>query len=419
MSVQGHLKSKRGVFWLRPAQKHTIYPYMILGSGCAGLSLAWNLLELGIKDLILIVDQRSTFENDRTWCFWDIEPTPFSDLATHRWAHWMIHDGSRQTIAACPSFPYLRIRSADFYQRVLDRLTSAPNITWALGQPIMEVCETNQGVRVSTAQGHFEGLRAFNSMTQKPEVPPGGSRRRPVALLQHFLGQTIRVKRPTFDPLTPTLMDFRTPQADGPHFIYSLPLSETEALVENTYLFSFPLHAERHRQEISNYLKLRYGLEAGAYEVIEEESGAIPMTTARSVGKIRSRVTSIGLAGGAARPSSGYAFLRIQKQTQTIARGIANPGNSHRSREKCHLSSFKYQFFDTVFLQCLADRPALAARIFAQMFKRANPAALVRFLGDQSTIFDDLRIVSALPKTPFLAAALRSCPDWFPALFGR
>ena len=411
------LKSKRGVLRLRPGHKSTTYTYMIVGAGCAGLSLAWNLIDAGITAPILIVDQRSTFVNDRTWCFWDIEPTPFSDLATHHWSNWMIHDGEREIIATCPDYPYLRIRSADFYRRVLARLTAAPNITWALGKPVLEVRDTSRGVRVSTSVGHFNGVCAFNSITPKPQAPQVGPHHRPVSLLQHFLGQTIRVNKPTFDPLTPTLMDFRTSQADGPHFVYVLPLSETEALVENTYLYSFSLPREKHRQEICQYLNMRYGLDARSYTVIEEEAGAIPMSMARNAREIASRVTAIGLAGGAARPSSGYAFLRIQRQAQLIAQGIAVPGNASSTQGQCRLRAFKYQFFDTVFLQCLADRPDLAARIFGQMFHRADPAALVRFLGDQSTLCDDLRIISALPKTPFLAAALRSCPDWFPARF--
>lgn len=397
-------------------QSNTTYPYIILGAGCAGLSLAWNLLEEGVTDPILIVDSRSTFENDRTWCFWDIEPTPFSSLATHSWSRWMIHDGDREIIAECPEYPYIRIRSVDFYRRVLDRLASASNITLALGQPILDASETSQGVRVTTPKADFEGLRAFNSMMSKSDATTAGARRSPVSLLQHFFGQTIQVDHPVFDPACPTLMDFRTPQTDGPHFVYVLPLSETEALVENTYLFSFAVSRERHRQEISDYLDMRYGLAKGSYKVIEEESGAIPMTTATSRLASGSRVTSIGLAGGAARPSSGYAFLRIQRQTRSIAQGITDLECVDSVQKQSSLGGLKYQFLDTVFLQCLADRPALASRIFGQMFDRADPAAVVRFMGERSTTLDDLRIVAALPKLPFMAAALSSCSDWFPLL---
>jgi lycopene beta-cyclase len=420
MRLKVLLTSRGGTPLLQPTQSNTTYPYLILGAGCAGLSLAWNLLEAGITDPILIVDRRSSFENDRTWCFWDIEPTPFSSLATHSWSRWMIHDGDREIFSECPEYPYIRIRSADFYRRVLDRFASASNVTLALGQPVLEASETSQGVRVITTKANFEGLRAFNSMMPKPEVTTTArTRRTPVSLLQHFFGQTIQVDHPVFDPACPTLMDFRTPQTDGPHFVYVLPLSETEALVENTYLFSLSVSKERHRQEIGDYLKMRYGLTEGSYKVIEEESGAIPMTTATSRLASGSRVTSIGLAGGAARPSSGYAFLRIQRQTRSIAQGITDSECVDPAHKQSSLGGLKYQFLDTVFLQCLADRPALASRIFGQMFDRADSAAVVRFMGERSTIIDDLRIVAALPKLPFMTAALNSCSDWFSLLVRR
>ncbi len=408
--MSAHVRSEAIVGRDRPGRAATAYPCMILGAGCAGLSLAWNLLELGYREPILVVDRRERFENDRTWCFWDVEPTPFTDLASHAWTRWMVHDGRRETVAACPGYPYLRLRSADVYRRVLDRLASAPNVTLALGRPILGVRESPRRVTVTTALGEFVGDRAFDSSGR---VAPGGPTAagrpgRGPELLQHFFGRTIRADRPVFDPTCPSLMDFRASQADGPHFVYLLPLSATEALVENTYLFPFQASPERHRREIADYLGRRYGLAAGSYEVIEEEAGAIPMTMGPGPLRSTRRLTPIGLAGGAARPSSGYAFLRIQRQARRLAGRIASgegpaPGEARRS-----LGPPKYRFFDAIFLRTLADRPELAPEIFRRMFERAEPSALVRFLSERSTAIDDLKIIRALPKGPFLAAAARS-----------
>ena len=413
MAAPGRFQARRDAVPDRRACRETIYPSMILGAGCAGLSLAWNLLERDVREPILVVDRRERFENDRTWCFWDAEPTPFSDLASHSWTRWMVHDGRREVVASCPAIRYLRVRSADFYRRVLDRLAAAPNVTLALGRPILDVRETGRGVTVATAEGEFRGLQAFDSSARvAPRVPTTlRSPRGGPSLLQHFFGQTIRVDRATFDPSHATLMDFRASQADGPHFVYLLPLSTTEALVENTYLFPFDAAPDRHRREIAAYLRLRYDLDPKSYEVLEEESGAIPMTMNPGTTATR-RITPIGLAGGGARPSSGYAFLRIQRQARWLADQIAagdRPGPEELRRS---LGPPKYRFFDAVFLKTLADRPDLAPTIFARMFDRTEPAALVRFLSERSTIPDDLRIVAALPKIPFMAAAVRSIPDW-------
>jgi lycopene beta-cyclase len=392
---------------------------MILGAGCAGLSLAWNLIERGFEEPILIVDRRERFDNDRTWCFWDMEPTPFSDLATHSWSRWMVHDGHRETTAVCEKYSYLRLRSIDFYQRVLERLASAPNVTLALGQPIVGVTSSSQGVKVATMDNDFVGLRAFDSSTQRSKEAGARSGHHRASLLQHFFGQTIRVDRPIFETSCPSLMDFRASQDDGPHFFYLLPLSSTEALVENTYFLPLICPAERHRIEICDYLQMRYGLKPGDFVVTEEESGAIPMTTARRETPRGSRVTPIGLAGGAARPSSGYAFLRIQRQARELAEKVVSGKIVNSADQQKSLSRSKYTFFDTIFLQVLADRPELAPQIFGRMFDQAAPVSVVQFLGDRSTLLDDLKIVAALPKLPFIEGAMRSIRDWLPAVFGR
>ena len=387
--------------------------YLILGAGCAGLSLAWNLLERRVETPIVLIDRRDRFENDRTWCFWDVEPTPFSDLATHAWIEWMVHDGQREVVAFCPSPRYLRIRAGDFYRRVLDRLAQAPNVSLALGHPILGVCESEAVVTITTTGGTYRGLRAFDGSGRTPREVSADSpftRGRP-SLLQHFFGQTIRADRPVFEPSRPTLMDFRVSQTDGPHFVYLLPLSATEALVENTYLFPCDVPSDRHRTEIAAYLRHRYDLESDSYAVLAEEAGAIPMTMNPGPPLTR-RITPIGLSSGAARPSSGYTFLRIQRQARWLADQIAVDQPIRAEPLRRALGPVKYRFFDAVFLRTLADRPELAPTIFARMFDRTRPAALVRFLSERSTIGDDLQIIAALPKLPFIAAAARSIPHW-------
>ena len=413
MSTLGRLRVDRDVVPRSRGRRETVYPRIILGAGCAGLSLAINLLERGVREPILVVDRRDRFENDRTWCFWDTEPTPFSDLASHTWSRWMVHDGRRETVASCSEYRYLRVRSADFYRRAIDRLTTAPNVTLALGRPILDVRETQQRVTIATSGGNFHGLQVFDGLGRtgsKPLAAAQATRGGPT-LLQHFFGQTIRVDRPVFDPSCPTLMDFRAAQADGPHFVYVLPLSTTEALVENTYLFPCHVPPERHRHEIATYLRLRYDLTGGSYHVLEEEAGAIPMTMGAGTPATR-RITPIGLAGGAARPSSGYTFLRIQRQARWLAERLAAGEEPDPAELRRALGPPKYRFFDAIFLQTLADQPDLAPKIFGRMFARTDPASLVRFLSERSKIGDDLRIVAALPKIPFMTAAVRSVPAW-------
>ena len=55
------------------------FDYIILGGGCAGLSLAYELdVNLKLKDKSLaIVEARSEYKRDKTWSFWKISDHKF------------------------------------------------------------------------------------------------------------------------------------------------------------------------------------------------------------------------------------------------------------------------------------------------------------------------------------------------------
>ena len=63
------------------------YNYIIAGGGMAGLSLAFYLNQNPhFKDkTILIIDRDEKNTNDHTWCFWETEPSRFSNLASATW----------------------------------------------------------------------------------------------------------------------------------------------------------------------------------------------------------------------------------------------------------------------------------------------------------------------------------------------
>ena len=95
------------------------------------------------------------------------------------------------------------------------------------------------------------------------------------------------------------------------------------------------------------------------------------------------RVFFIGTAGGCSKPSSGYTFTRIQHQCRQLAEA-AQSGTLESFREKP--ASWRYSFFDTVFLQALKDRPEAFPGYFHRLFSRVPPDALTAFLSETSTM---------------------------------
>ena len=386
--------------------------YLILGAGCAGLSLAWHLLDAGVTAPICLFDQRRGYANDRTWSYWQVEPTPFDGLADKQWAEWaVIDDGGRTAQRRTTRLPYCHLRSDVFYRRVLERLEAAPNVTLHLGQRIEWAGAVGApgGVAVETREGRWEGARLFDSIGATTRAKgdqaaqfDGASR----PWLQHFLGLRIRTTRPVFSPETLTLMDHRVSQENGPHFVYLLPFSATEALIENTYLFPFPVSPTQHRRELTDYLALHWGLRPGEWEVVEEEGGAIPMGGFSASPEGPPRVHRIGLAGGAARPSTGYAFLRIQRQCLRLAVAVAQ--GREPSMDRSVFGAGKYRLFDRILLHALGRTPRLAPAFFTTLFERAPAESVVRFLTECSSWQDDLWVIRAVLQWPFVRMLGRS-----------
>jgi lycopene beta-cyclase len=393
----------------------TIYENVITGAGCAGLSLVWHLLEAGIESPILLIDSRESYRNDRTWCYWGVEPTPFDDLADHSWNTWEIHaDANLQAVGFSEKYPYLHLRSDAFYNRVLERIAASPQVRLVLGEKIQSYRLDGDLVIISTSGGEYRGRRVFDSSgslktkglsettTEVQQSPVGrvGGR-----WLQHFLGQRIRVNRPVFHPDRIRLMDHRVDQTRGPHFIYLLPYNESTALIENTYFFNAPLSPFEHREEIAHYLAESFGIGRNEYEIIGEESGRIPMGFTTTEPFADERIIPIGTPGGAARAATGYAFLRIQRQSREIATRLMR--GRRLSSLRFSFGAAKYRIFDQIMLDALARSPEMAPTFFAILFKHANPGSVVRFLTERSNLLDDLEVMTALLKPDLVRMIFR------------
>ena len=100
------------------------------------------------------------------------------------------------------------------------------------------------------------------------------------------------------------------------------------------------------------------------------------------------------------RLSTGYTFLNIQEHSKYIRKNIDNIENV-----KIFELGKKYQFLDKVFLKVLKNNPDRMPEIFYKMF--TNPSNIViKFLSNKTNIFEDLRIISKMPKWIFIKALI-------------
>ena len=100
------------------------FDYAILGGGCAGLSLAYQLETQGRLQnrTLVIVEPREHYRRDKTWSFWKVRPHDFEDCVIQQWQRFQVRaEGSLQSID-CGDMPYQSIDSGLFYDKVLKAL---------------------------------------------------------------------------------------------------------------------------------------------------------------------------------------------------------------------------------------------------------------------------------------------------------
>ena len=93
------------------------FDYVIIGGGCAGLSLAYEL-EIHKKlenNTLAIIEPRTEYKRDKTWSFWKISPHNFEDCVKKSWENFSINIPYKSTHLECNNFPYQTIDSVLFY----------------------------------------------------------------------------------------------------------------------------------------------------------------------------------------------------------------------------------------------------------------------------------------------------------------
>lgn len=357
------------------------------------MSLAYHLYRLGDRQLsILIVDREAKRANDRTWCFWSSEPTGFEPVIRHSWSHLSFIDEHGCRRAPLGKYTYQMLRGEDFYRFVKEKLAAHPGIEWKQAT-IDQLGEDAQGPYALIEGRRLRSRWIFNSCLPNRERSD-----RYYHLLQHFRGRIIETEADVFDPQTATLMDFRTPQEGNARFFYVLPLSERRALVEYTVFSAQCLSEAAYEQALDHYLRECLFIES--YEILETEAGVIPMTNAPFPLQRASHIINIGTAGGAVKPTTGYAFLTIQEQTRQVARRLLaeepplwTPGTPGR-----------FRFYDTLLLHILQEEGHLAKPIFQHLFRRNKMSRILRFLEERSGLWQEAFIFASLPFAPFLRA---------------
>ena len=106
------------------------FDYIIIGGGCAGLSLAFELdTHSKLKDKSLaIIEPRNEYKKDKTWSFWKVASHNFDDCVKKTWDNFTINIPNHLKHIECKNMPYQSIDSGLFYHKIIGRLKQNNNV---------------------------------------------------------------------------------------------------------------------------------------------------------------------------------------------------------------------------------------------------------------------------------------------------
>tara|TARA_Y100000991_G_C21974001_1_gene351131 strand:- start:3140 stop:4297 length:1158 start_codon:yes stop_codon:yes gene_type:complete len=375
------------------------YDIIFCGCGLSTLIFLQKIISDSYFDnkSILVIEKNAYSIPKKTWSFWESKNSKWNDFVIKSWDNISFKSHNFNTKKKLDTINYKMIKSELFYKKILDDLKSLTNITFHNAE-VKSVQDNGNQVKVNTDSNQFLGNKVFNSIIDNSYLEDDNY---PV-LLQHFMGWSIKVNEDRFDENTALLMDFSIKQNDETRFFYVLPTSRREALVEFTLFSKNILDDKQYEAEIHNYL---LSLKIDDYTINESEKGIIPMTCYPFDKKNSKNLINIGTAGGWTKPSTGYTFRFIDKYSSKLIDFL----KSNKSFKKFKTKN-RFWFYDLLFLDVLYYNNKLGSNLFERMFKYNKFNSIFKFLDNESSFTDEIKIISSFPKWIFIKSLIKNIP---------
>ncbi|WP_350284320.1 lycopene cyclase family protein [uncultured Croceitalea sp.] len=372
------------------------YDYIIVGAGASGLMLADALGRepYFANRSILVIDKDEKKANDRTWCFWEAGEGDFHAIVHKEWSKVFFAGKTLRQSTNITPYAYKMVQGIDFYQHYLNKLAEYDNVS-VMYDEVISINESTDSATIKTKKRVLRTEQVFNSIFSYQNLKKNS----PYPLLQqHFVGWFVKTENPIFKIDEATFMDFSIPQKGNTRFMYVLPFSEHEALVEYTLFSENLLPQDEYESEIASYLKNK---NSGTYSITDTEKGSIPMTCYKFSEHNSAHIFHIGTAGGWAKASTGYTFMKTSKNVKALVNYLKQGKNPLRFKTKS-----RFWFYDLLLLDILYKKNHLGQAIFESLFKKRKPQLIFKFLDEDTHFFEEVKIMFAPRPLPFIKALL-------------
>lgn len=379
----------------------------IIGGGSAGLALAFHLAEQECDHLsITILEARQKYLNDRTWCFWDFSELheKLQPIVRKRWQHWSFSSGTETVAHHSTAHPYCAVSAGDYYQRVVGRIGGLANFSLVQGCGANDIIKEDTGYLITTSDGDMWSRYVIDTRppiydylhTIAPSKEPKLSELFSGTLLyQIFFGVEVELDHDFFDDSLVLLMADLHEEYNGLAFKYVLPYSPKRALIEYTTFTPHFFPAEQLKSNCLHALEQLLG--SGNHRLVYEEGAILPMGYS-GVKSTQDNLLYAGIVGGSVRDSTGYAFIRTQRWAARCAADLVKGKLSQTMACDTRLD----HFMDSTFLKVLRRNPQLSPKLFMNLARSLSADAFARFMMEKSTWRDYLKVISSMPKKPFI-----------------
>lgn len=345
---------------------------------------------------IAIIEPTKKNTNDKRWSFWEKGIGNWDNLVSSKWHNGKLSSRFGELNLNLGNYIYKSVQALDFYNFTIDFLTTNANVVFIENQ-VLKISTSSK--TVTTEKAEYTADFIFDSRIPKQfnqAIQTGTAN----LVHQHFKGWVIKTELAVFNQDEFIMMDFTAKFENTCSFMYVLPYSETEALVEMTF-FTPEIKFEGEynkllKQYIENKLRINY------YEILEVEQGNIPMTDFPFHEYNSEDVLKIGTAGGWVKGSTGYSFKRCKRFIDKIIINL-----KEGKRLDSGLYKRRFLWYDKIFLRVLKNYNHLGDKIFFKLYSK-NPHTLIfKFLDEETTIGEELKIMGSLFSTEFITSVFK------------
>ncbi len=375
--------------------KNEAFDIAVLGGGCSGLQLLHqlSLQEDWSKKHVALFDD--AVPKQRSWCFWSDKPHPLQHLVSKSWRKIIFKGRDFTKTEDVTPYAYHYIAGEDFFNYFKKTFLDAHKNVEILHYSVESIKKKKHGYDIKSPFNQWSAQNVYSSLS-----PVKSNLQARFALKQHFKGWFIKTEQPVFDETTMTLMDFSIPQHDDTRFIYVLPFSDSEALIEMTVFSPDTYPTATYEDALRTYMNEHY--QNIKFTITDTEKGAIPMTDALFSRLGTEGETLLGTAAGMVKSSTGYAFKRITTDSQQLAEDFGK-----RQKPRWATTKGRFRFYDRLLLGILTDEPLKGSVIFEHLFKKMPMTTIFRFLDEETNLWEEVKLFSKLPFVPFLKQIYR------------